>query len=206
MSRLIKEKWSNANFDFFSLIPSQKIKNIMGFDSNIKLLLDNDVREKEPIGYNISIIARAHNERMFDKLQKYYGEFSDTPKFSTIMGIELPQVLLEDSLGYNEPLISIHITKLTQNELFLNDIVLVKNLNLESIGNGVFSDVLKNLINFAKTEKIKFISGYAVNYEVLKKFKAKGFIEDKREDKGNDLLWEMAMQSHGQFPFYKIIE
>lgn len=153
---------------------------------------------------------RAHNEGMVKKLSENMSGI-ETEDFESIFKINLPQVLVQDSLGYKESCIGIHIVKLNSKEIFISDIVLKKDDSKNSnednrIKNGVFEEVLKRLRDFVALEGAKYISGHAYGEWHLNKFKSKGFKEDQRKDMRNDVLWSVAQQTGFQYPFYMEIE
>ncbi|MGC6589110.1 hypothetical protein ACPV3A_29715 [Paenibacillus sp. Dod16] len=199
------EKWSIVEDEIKNFFPTDKIIEVIGRDPEIITLQNDEIRFKYPEQYNISVLARAYNDSMDSRLRKYYNTYHDDPKLKDLLKISLPQLMWIDTLGFNKPIISLHITKLNSKEIFINDIVIARNDNLDGLGNGVFDIVLKNLRAFARQKGIKIISGYAVNPIVFRIFETKGFAADKRTNMRNDRLWNASLQTEQQIPFYELL-
>lgn len=201
--RIYTEEWDPTEEQLNSLFPINDLISEMGKDPGITVLKDDEIRLKYPGQYNISVQARAHNRGLVELLAEYYEAHSDSPELAGLLGIQLPQIMWADSLGFDEKLISLHISKLNKNEVFINDIVLVKNEDFDLLSEAVIDKVLHNLRRFAKDQGAKYLSGYAANRATFNLFKRKGFKEDKREEMGNDYLWGLALQLGEQFPYYE---
>ncbi|AET66480.1 hypothetical protein Desor_0797 [Desulfosporosinus orientis DSM 765] len=201
--RIYSEQWNLSEEDINSLFPIKELAAEIGKDPGIKVLRDDEIRLQYPGQYNISVQARAYNQRLVELLQEYYSNHSNSPELAALLGVELPQIMWVDTLGYEEPIISLHISKLNKQEVFINDIVLVKNEDYDLLSEGVIDTVLNNLRKFAKKQGAKYLSGYAANRSTLNLLKSKGFEEDKRETNGNDYLWRLASIRGEQLPFYE---
>lgn len=200
---IYSEQWNPSEEDIKSLFPIEDLKSDIGRDPGIKVLRDDEIRLQYPGQYNISVQARAYNQRLHQLLQEYFNTYSDSPELEGLLGLQLPQIMWVDTLGFEEPLISLHITKLNKHEIFINDIVLVKNEDFDLLSEGIIERVLNNLRLFAKEQGAKYLSGYAANRSTLNLLKNMGFIEDKRENMGNDYLWRVAAIRGEQLPFYE---
>lgn len=200
--RIYSEQWNPSKEDIQSLFPIDELKAEIGRDPGIKVLRDDEIRLLYPEQYNISVQARAYNLQLVQLLQEYYNTYFNSPEFAGLMGIQLPQIMLVDTLGFEEALISLHISKLSKQEIFINDIVLVKNEDFDLLSEDVIQKVLDNLRSFAKKQGAKYLSGYAANRSTLNLLKSKGFSEDKRELIGNDYLWRLAAIRGEQLPYY----
>ncbi|MDR3601697.1 MAG: hypothetical protein P4L49_14650 [Desulfosporosinus sp.] len=201
-ARIYSEQWSLTEEQINSLFPIDEITSEMGRNPGIEVFTDDEIRLKFPAQFNISVQARAHNQSLIDLLHEYYETYRNSPELAGLLGIQLPQIMWVDTLGFEEKLISLHISKLNKQEVFINDIVLVKNDNFDPLSDGVLDQVLNNLRRFAKDQGAKYLSGYAANKNTLALFKGKGFKEDKREGMGNDYLWGIAYVMGEQLPFY----
>ena len=200
--RIYSEQWTPTEKQVNSIFPIDDIIADIGRDPGIAVITDDEVRSKYPGQYNISVQARAYNRGLVELLQEYYEPYRDSPEFASLVGIQLPQIMWTDTLGYEEKIISLHITKLTKNEVFINDLVLVKNEDFDLLSEAVIDKVLNNLRLFAKAQGAKFLSGYASNLATFSLLNRKGFKEDKREIMGNDYLWSLSMQMGEQIPYY----
>ncbi|EGW37624.1 hypothetical protein [Desulfosporosinus sp. OT] len=200
--RIYSEQWSPSEEQIKSLFPINDIISEVGKDPGIKVFTDDEIRLKFPAQYNISVQARAYNQSLVELLHEYYEDYRYKPELAELLGVQLPQIMWVDTLGLEENLISLHITKLNKQEVFINDIILVKNIEFDSLSDGILDEVLNNLRRFAKDQGAKYLSGYAANKSTLELFKAKGFKEDKREGMGNDYLWGIAVVMGEQLPFY----
>jgi len=200
--RIYSEQWNPSEEDIKSLFPIEILTSEIGRDPGIKVLRDEEIRLQYPGQYNISVQARAYNQRLVQLLQEYFNTYCNSPELSGLLGIEIPQIMWVDTLGFEEPLISLHISKLNKHEIFINDIVLVKNEDFDLLSDGIIEKVLNNLQLFAKNQGAKYLSGYAANRSTLNLLKGKGFIEDQREGMGNDYLWRIAAIRGEQLPFY----
>ncbi|MDQ7094849.1 hypothetical protein REC12_14720 [Desulfosporosinus sp. PR] len=200
--RIYAEQWSPSEEQINSIFPLDGLISEIGRNPGIKVFRDEDVKKKYPAQYNISVQARAHNIGLTQLLQEYYEDYKAKPEFEDLMGIKLPQILWEDSLGYEDKLISLHISKLNNQEIFINDIVLVKNEDFDILSDEIIDKILNNLRSFAKEQDARYLSGYATNRSTLALFKRKGFQEDKREMIGNNYLWKIAEMTGEQLPFY----
>lgn len=201
--RIYSEQWNPSEEDIKGLFPIDDLKSEMGRDPEIKVLRDDEIRLQYPGQYNISVQARAYNQRLVELLQEYFTTYSNSPELAGLLGIQIPQIMWVDTLGYEEPLISLHISKLNKHEIFINDIVLVKNEDFDLLSDEVIEKVLNNLRLFAKEQGVKYLSGYAANRATLNLLKSKGFLEDKREERGNDYLWRLATIRGEQLPYYE---
>jgi hypothetical protein len=200
--RIYAEQWNPAEEQIKNLFPIDDIKSEIGRDPGLEILKDDEIRLKFPAQYNISVQARAHNQSLIELLHEYYETYRYKPELAELLGIQLPQIMWADTLGYEEKLISLHITKLNKQEVFINDIVLVKNEDFDPLSEDILDKVLNNLRKLAKDQGAKYLSGYAANRSTLELFKSKGFKEDKREGMGNDYLWGIAVVMGEQLPFY----
>lgn len=201
--RIYSEQWNPSEEDIKSLFPIDDLKSEIGRDPGIKVLRDDEIRLQYPGQYNISVQARAYNQRLVELLQEYYNTYRNSPELAGLLGVEIPQIMWVDTLGFEEPIISLHISKINKHEIFINDIVLVKNEDFDILSEGIIETVLNNLRRFAKEQGANYLSGYATNRSTLNLLKSKGFIEDKREGMGNDYLWRVAAISGEQLPFYE---
>jgi len=199
----LKEEWINKNYNFLDLLPVKKINSILGKDAMLKVYKDAEIKEKEKLTYNTVIVVRAHNEGMKELLYRYFDDIC-IADFESLFNIYLPQILISDSMGFERPVISLHITKLNKYEIFINNIILYRD-NTTRLLNGVFDDVLNRLKEFGRLEGIKYISGHASLHTQLTKFLSKGFQIDKRKDMRNDELWAMSELTRTSFPFYMAI-
>lgn len=200
--RIYSELWSPSEEQINSIFPMDDIISEIGRDPGIQVFLDDAVKMKYPAQYNISVQARAHNLSLTELLQEYYEPNKEKPELEDLLGVKLPQILWEDTLGYEDKLITLHISKLNDQEIFINDIVLVKNEDFDILSDEIIDKVLNNLRTFAKEQGAMYLSGYAANRTTLALFKSKGFWEDKRKNMGNDYLWEIAAMTGEQMPFY----
>lgn len=200
--RIYSEKWSPSEEQINSLFPIDDIISEIGRDPGLEVFTDDEIRLKLPAQYNISVQARAHNQSLIELLHKYYETYRYKPELAGLLGVQLPQIMWVDTLGFEEKVISLHISKLNKQEVFINDIVLVKNDDFDPLSDGILDKVLNNLRRFAIDQGAKYLSGYAANRNTLELFKGKGFKEDKREGMGNDYLWGIAVMMGEQLPFY----
>ena len=201
--RIYSEEWNPTEEQINSIFPIEDISAEVGKDPRIKVFRDDEIRLKYPSEYNISVQARAHNQSLVELLQEYYENNRNRPEFSGLIGVQLPQIKWMDSLGSEDALIGLHISKLNKQEIFINDIVLVKNDDFDPLNDATLDKILNNLRKFAKEQGANFLSGYAANKSTLKFFLSKGFKEDKRESMGNDYLWRIASMMGEQIPFYE---
>ncbi|MCC2507563.1 hypothetical protein [Bacillus cereus] len=206
------EKMATENWDIpidknklLNLLPIDHITDALGENPKIEILLDDEIRMSIPQNYNMSISTRAYNDNMESKLKKYFAKYHESTEYKKLMKISLPQIFLRDTLGLKRTIIGLHISKLNSQELFINDIVLTKNENLEGFKNGIFNTVLENLYVFAKEQGLKYISGHAVDNFTFHKFEKKGFQADTRRYNRNDKLWEQSRLNRAQIPFFKEI-
>ncbi|MDO0822295.1 hypothetical protein [Desulfosporosinus nitroreducens] len=201
--RIYSEQWNPSGEEIKSLFPVDDLKSEIGRDPGIKVLRDDEIRLQYPGQYNISVQARAYNQQLVQLLQEYYTTYCNSPELAGLLGIQIPQIMWVDTLGFEEALISLHISKLNKQEIFINDIVLVKNEDFDLLSEGTMEKILNNLRLFAKEHGARYLSGYATNRSTLNLLKSKGFIEDKREGMGNDYLWRIATIRGEQLPFYE---
>lgn len=201
--RIYSEQWNPSEEQINSILPIDDISAEVGKDPRIEVFRDDEIRLKYPGEYNISVQARAHNLSLVELLQEYYENYKNSPEFADLIGVQLPQIKWMDTLGFEDTLIGLHISKLNKQEIFINDIVLVKNDNFDSLSDAILDKVLNNLRRFAKEQGANYLSGYAANKSTLKLFLNKGFKEDKRESMGNDYLWRIACMMGEQLPFYE---
>ncbi|WP_088188203.1 hypothetical protein [Desulfosporosinus sp. FKA] len=199
---IYSEEWSPSQEQINSIFPLDKITSEIGRNPGLKVLRDEEIKTKYPAQYNISVQARAYSLGLVELLQEYYEPNKGKPELGDLIGVKLPQILWEDSLGYEDKLITLHISKLNKQEVFINDIVLVKNEDFDILSDELMDQVLNNLRVFAKEQGARYLSGYAANRSTLALFKGKGFQEDKRENMGNDYLWKIAAVTGEQMPFY----
>ena len=89
------------------------------------------------------------------------------PELAGLLGVQLPQIMWVDTLGFEDNLISLHISKLNKQEVFINDLVLVKNDNFDPLSDAIHEKVFNNLRKFAKDQGAKYLSGYAANRSML---------------------------------------
>ncbi|AFM40051.1 hypothetical protein Desaci_1010 [Desulfosporosinus acidiphilus SJ4] len=200
--RIYTEEWSPSEEQINSIFPLDKITSEIGRNPDIKVFRDEEVKAKYPAQFNISVQARAYNLGLVELLHEYYETNKTKPELEDLLGVKLPQILWEDNLGYEDKLISLHITKLNKQEIFINDIVLVKNEDFDILSDEIIAQVLNNLQIFAKEQGARYLSGYAANRSTLAIFKGMGFQEDRRENMGNDYLWKIAVVTGEQLPFY----
>ncbi len=200
--RIYSEQWSPSEEQINSVFPIEEITAEIGKDPSLEVLRDDEVRLKYPGLYNISVQARAHNRGLVELLQEHYMPNSESPELANLLGVQLPQIMWVDTLGLEEKIITILISKLNTDEVFINDIVLVKNEDFDPLSDALMDKILKNLRRFAKEQGAKYLSGYASNRNTLKLLIGKGFKEDLRENMGNDYLSQIAKSTGEQFPFY----
>lgn len=201
--RIYSEEWNPSDNSIRSLFPIDDLKAEIGKDPKIKILRDDEIRLQYPAQYNISVQARAYTQRLVQLLQEYYSDYSESPELAGLLGIQIPQIMWVDTLGFEEPIISLHISKLNKREIFINDLVLVKNEDFDLLSDALIKKILDNLKAFAKEQGVKYLSGYAVNRATLKLLKSMGFSEDKREVMGNDYLWRVNSIRGEQLPYYE---
>ena len=200
--RIYSEEWNPTEEQIKSLFPIEEIASEIGRNPDLEVLRDDEVRLKYPGLYNISVQARAHNRGLVELLQEYYESNSESPELASLLGVQLPQIMWVDTLGLEDKIITLLISKLNKEEVFINDIVLVKNEDFDPLSDELLDKVLNNLRRFAKEQGAKYLSGYATNKSTLELLKRKGFKEDQRSDMGNDYLWGIAKSTSEQFPFY----
>ncbi|HWQ41650.1 MAG TPA: hypothetical protein VN456_06395 [Desulfosporosinus sp.] len=203
IERIYSEQWDPTEAEINSIFPIDDIISDIGRDPGIEVITDDEVRLKYPGQYNISVQARAYNRGLVELLQEHYDTYRDSPEFASLVGVQLPQIMWADTLGLEEKIISLHISKLNKHEVFINDLVLVKNEDFDLLSESVIDKILNNLRLFAKEQGAKYLSGYAANRATFDLLKRKGFKEDKREIMGNDYLWGLALQMGEQFPYYE---
>lgn len=201
---MASEKWKYPvdKERLIKILPINEIESVLGENPNISILFDDEVKSFKALDYNMSIATRAFNDNMESRLKKYYENFHDKNEFADLMKIRLPQILWKDNLGLERTIIGLHVSKLRKDELFINDIVLTRNEELDGIKNGIFDIVLDNLIKFAKEQDLKYISGHAANLKVYKIFVTKGFKADTRTQFRNLELWNKSKVNGQQVPFY----
>lgn len=200
--RIYSEQWNPTEEQIKSIFPIDDIIAEVGKDPGLKVLKDDEIRLKFPAQYNISVQARAHSLALVELLHEYYEDNRYKPELAGLLGIQIPQIMWVDTLGFEEPLISLHISKFNKQEVFISDITLVKNNDFDPLNDAILDKVLNNLRKFAKDQGARYLSGYAANKSLLALFKRKGFQEDKRESMGNDYLWGIAYVMGKQLPFY----
>lgn len=200
--RIYAEEWNPSEQQINRIFPIENLKLEIGRDPGMKVFRDDEIRLNYPGQYNISIQARAHNLSLVQLLQEYYTNYCNSPELAGLLGLQLPQIMWVDTLGYEENIISLHITKLNKQEVFINDLVLVKNEDFDLLSDAVLDTILNNLREFAKEQGAKYLSGYATNLSTLNLLKSRGFKEDKRERMGNDYLFRIATINGEQFPYY----
>lgn len=200
--RIYSEQWSPSEAQINSVFPIEEIASEIGKDPGLEVLKDDEVRLKYPELYNISIQARAHNRGLVDLLQEYYMPNRESPELASLLGVQLPQIMWADTLGLDDKIITILISKLNQDEVFINDIVLVKNEDFDPLSDALMDKIFNNLRKFAKEQGAKYLSGYASNRNTLKLLIGMGFKEDLRENMGNDYLSAVAKSTGEQIPFY----
>jgi len=203
IDRIYSEQWSPTEEQINSIFPINDLILDIGRDPGVAVITDDEVRLKYPGQYNISVQARAYNRGLVELLQENYETHRDSPEFASLVGIQLPQIMWSDTLGFEDKIISLHISKLNKNEVFINDLVLVKNEDFDLLSDFVIDKILNNLRKFAKDQGAKYLSGYAANRATFTLLNKKGFKEDKREIMGNDYLWGLALQMGEQFPYYE---
>ena len=200
--RIYSEEWNPSEEQINSVFAIDEITSEIGRDPGLEVLRDDEVRLKYPDLYNISVQARAHNRGLVELLQEYYQSNSESPELASLLGVQLPQIMWVDTLGLEEKIITLLISKLNKEEVFINDIVLVKNEDFDPLSDVLLEKVLNNLRRFAKDQGAKYLSGYATNINTLELLKSKGFKEDQRSDMGNDYLCGIAKSTGEQFPYY----
>ncbi|KJR49481.1 hypothetical protein UF75_0035 [Desulfosporosinus sp. I2] len=200
--RIYAEEWNPSEQQINRIFPIENLKLEIGQNPGMKVFRDDVIRINYPSQYNISVQARAHNLSLVQLLQEYYTTYRDSPELASLLGIQIPQIMWVDTLGYEEKIISLHISKLNKQEVFINDIVLVKNEDFDLLSDALMDTILTNLRAFAKEQGAKYLSGYAANHSTLNLLKSKGFKEDKRERMGNDYLYRIATISGEQLPYY----
>ncbi|MDP4161191.1 MAG: hypothetical protein Q8911_15775 [Bacillota bacterium] len=200
--RIYTEQWDPTEEQINSIFPLDDIIAEMGRDPQLKLIRDDEIRLKYPSDYNISVQARAHNQSLVELLQEYYENYKNSPELADLIGVQLPQIKLMDTIGSDDTLIGLHLSMLNKQEIFINDIVLVKNDDFDSFSDAILDKVLNNLRKFAKDQGASYLSGYAANSSTLRLFTSRGFQEDKREIMGNDYLWRIASITREKLPFY----
>jgi hypothetical protein len=200
--RIYSEQWNPSEEQIKSIFPIDDITAEMGKNPVLEVLRDDEIRLKYPSEYNISVQARAYNQSLVELLHEYYEDYKNSPEFAGLIGVQLPQIKWADTLGLEETLISLHLSKLNNQEIFINDIVLVKNEDFDLLSETTLEKIFNNLRKFAKDQGADYLSGYAANKSTLRLFLRNGFEEDKRESMGNDYLWRIAQMTGEQLPFY----
>ena len=203
--RVYSEQWNPSEEQINSIFPIDEITAEIGRNPGLEVLRDDEVRLKYPGLFNISVQARAHNRGLIELLQEYYEPNSDSPELADLIGVQLPQIMWVDTLGFEEKIMTLLISKLNKEEVFINDIVLVKNEEFDPLSDALLEKVLNNLRRFAKEQGAKYLSGYATNKNTLELFKTKGFKEDLRSDMGNDYLSGIARSTGEQIPYYDVL-
>ena len=205
--KVVEEMFINDE-DILNIFPIEKIEKVVGRNVKLSILRDDEILDKYIQKYNMPVWVRAHNDSIskFGKKasQKYLEELyrlRDLADFRTYAGISLPQILVEDNLGFSFHVISIHFAKLREDEIFLNDVIFYKNED-EKLKGGVAEETIKNFINLCKKNNVAIISGHVANKDILPFFKRIGFVDDKREKFGNDRLYEISIQFGYQCPVY----
>lgn len=203
----ITEAWEINDECFLDLFPLTNMIEIIGKPFKINILRDDEILNIDPEAYNMPIFTRAFNQDLEKKgmerknIHNYYRQIND-PKLRELFSIKLPQVLLYDDLGYDEPIISLHISKIRKDEWFINDLV-VKKSPINFMKNNIASIIIMNVIQLAKKDNVKYLSGYAVNKKVSDILKDKGFVDDARKELGHDWLLNIARSyTDAQFPVY----
>ena len=200
--RIYTEEWSPSEEQLNSIFPLAEMTLEMEMNPGITVLRDQQIKEKYPAQYNIAVQARAYNLGLVELLQEYYEANKTNPELEDLLGVKLPQILWEDSLGLDDKLISVHLTKMNKQEIFINDIVLVRNEDFDLFSEELMAAIFENLRGFARAQGAKYLSGYAVNRSTLALLKRKGFQEDRREIMGNAYLWTIAEMTGEQLPYY----
>lgn len=200
--RIYSEQWNPSEEQINSIFPIEEITSEIGRHPGLEVLRDDEVRVKYPELYNISVQARAHNRGLVQLLQEYYESNKESPELASLLGVQLPQIMWVDTLGLEEKIITLLISKLNKEEIFINDIVLVKNEDFDPLSDTLLEKILNQLRRFAKEQGAKYLSGYATNKNTLELLKSKGFKEDQRSDMGNDYLFGIAKSTGEQFPYY----
>jgi hypothetical protein len=167
-------------------------------------MMDDSILEYNVEKYNMPIFVRAYNNYFKwneQKLKKLHKSMSQK-NMRDMCYINLPQVMIIDGLGYGEPVISLHLAKLREDEIFINDIALYRE-PAQFMRNGVAGDIIKNLKELSMKNSVRYISGHAETWGAFNALKKHGFIADTRNQYGNDLLLELA-QIHGkQYPIFQ---
>lgn len=200
--RVYSEQWNPSEEQINSLFPIEELTAEIGRNPGLVVLRDDDIRLKYPEIYNISVQARAHNRGLVELLQEYYESNRESPELANLLGVQLPQIMWVDDLGMEDKIITLLISKLNSEEVFINDIVLVKNEDFDPLSDALLDKILRNLRKFAKEQGAKYLSGYATNKNTLKLLISLGFKEDHRTDMGNDYLSGIARSTGEQFPYY----
>lgn len=200
--RVYSEQWNPSEAQINSIFPIEELTTEIGRNPGLVVLQDDDIRLKYPEIYNISVQARAHNRGLVELLQEYYESNRESPELANLLGVQLPQIMWVDALGMEDKIITLLISKLNNEEVFINDIVLVKNEDFDPLSEALLDKILKNLRKFAKEQGAKYLSGYATNKNTLKLLISLGFKEDHRTDMGNDYLSGIARSTGEQFPYY----
>lgn len=200
--RVYSEEWNPTEEQINSIFPIDEITAEIGRNPGLEILRDDEVRLKYPGLFNISVQARAHNHGLTELLQAYFGPNSESPELASLLGVQLPQIMWVDTLGLEENIMTLLISKLNKEEVFINDIVLVKNEEFDPLSDALLEKVLNNLRRFAKEQGAKYLSGYATNNNTFELLKTKGFKEDQRSNMGNDYLSGIAKSTGEQIPYY----
>lgn len=200
--RVYSEQWNPSEEQIHSIFPIEELTTEIGRNPGLVVMRDDDIRLKYPEIYNISVQARAHNRGLVELLQVYYESNRESPELANLLGVQLPQIMWVDNLGLEDKIITLLISKLNNEEVFINDIVLVKNEDFDPLSDVLLDKILKNLRKFAKEQGAKYLSGYATNKNTLKLLISLGFKEDHRTDMGNDYLSGIARTTGEQFPYY----
>lgn len=200
--RVYSEQWNPSEEQINSIFPIEEITAEIGRNLGFEVLRDDAVRLNYPELYNISVQARAHNRGLVELLEEYYPANSESPELANLLGVQLPQIMWVDTLGLEDKILTLLISKLNKEEVFINDIVLVKNEDFDPLSDALLNKILDNLRGFARDQGAKYLSGYATNKNTLELLKSHGFKEDHRTDMGNDYLWGIARSTGEQFPYY----
>jgi len=118
---IYSEQWNPSEEQINSIFPIEEITSEIGKDPSLEVLRDDQVRLKYPGLYNISIQARAYNRGLVELLQEYFESNNESPELGSLLGVQLPQIMWVDSLGLEEKIITLLISKLNKQEVFIND-------------------------------------------------------------------------------------
>ena len=192
------------------IIPSELIEKSIGFPIGLEVFLDCEVKRIDLQFYNQLIIVYANRQGNHKKLKRFYNSHFEKSSFDRLVGVSfVPQFLIQDSYNSGQ-LINFHVGVLSDEELFLNDLLLANvfekpkrellpTQNYPGMGCGVFDGTIENLASFAKKQGYSLISGHLAHMSLYEIFNKRGFEFNKE-----DPMWGIG-DSEAQVPVIKRI-